>query len=126
VGAAIEARPPGEIPAVLRIISTIPRERVLHVTRRTAGELVFTSRSLRCDPSYCAEVVPDELEAIDGIVAARLSGSGLDEPKLSVRFEPARIREDEVVAAVSRLLESLPDPVYDRPIEIRYLGDGQS
>lgn len=62
ISAAIAARPAASLPPVIRTLSTIPRERVLAVTRAAENELVFRSRSLRCDPAYCAPDIAARLE----------------------------------------------------------------
>jgi peroxiredoxin len=61
---AINARPPGDLPVVLRLISTIPRDRTLVVQLKSDHELKLTSRSLRCDAGYCAEAAIGSLKAV--------------------------------------------------------------
>ena len=56
-----------------------------------------------------------------GIVATELSSKRQSEPTLSVRFDPRIVPESEVVSALASALGALPDPVYDRPLEVRYL-----
>ena len=108
--AAIDARPAGEPPVVLRTISTIPRQRVLEV-ERDGDEIVFTSRSLRCDTSYCAESAIDEVAGHLGleVVEARYSDT---RPSVTVRYQPSAITEEQVIDAIGHALGSLDDPVY--------------
>ena len=119
--AAIEAKPPGPLPPVLRIVTTIPRDRLLFVVRESSDELIFRSRSLRCDSAYCADGLVADLSVGRGIVATELSSKRQSEPTLSVRFDPRIVPESEVVSALASALGALPDPVYDRPLEVRYL-----
>jgi thiol-disulfide isomerase/thioredoxin len=122
VTAAIEAKPPGPLPPVIRIVNTIPRDRVLFVLRQGEEELVFSSRSLRCDSLYCADSVVDLIDSSPGVIRTKLSATNLSEPTLSVRFDAALLPESDLVAALAAALGAIDDPVYDRPLEVRYFG----
>ncbi len=116
VNSAIASSPPGEIPVVFRIISTIPRERVLNV-ETTRGAVVFTSRSLRCDASYCAEPVLEELKQRPGVTSVAAKGKDGD-VQVTVRFNGTTA--EELVSALKALLEARPDALYEGPLEVRY------
>ena len=118
--AAIEARPPGDLPVVLRLITTIPRERVLVVATNGPGGVQLTSRSLRCDPSYCALTVIDELESVTGIRSLDLAAETSEAPSLSVSYDPDTLTEAQVVDWLAARLGSLNDPVYSTQLQVRY------
>lgn len=118
--AAIKAQPPGDLPVVLRLLSTIPRERVLTVQANGAGSLTLVSRSLRCDSGYCARPGIEALTRTAGIASAKLEEKPGKEPKLLVRFEPGQIGSDEVVAKLVALLSTLDDPVYTTEFIVRH------
>ena len=119
--AAIDAKPPGPLPPVIRIVNTIPRDRVLFVLQQGEDELLFRSRSLRCDSLYCADSVLDLINGSPGVLRTKLSATNLSEPTLSVRFDPVLLPGSEIVTALANALASLDDPVYDRPLEVRYV-----
>jgi thiol-disulfide isomerase/thioredoxin len=119
-GAAIDARPAGELPFALRMISTVPRERVLVVTSSGDGRATFSSRSLRCDPSYCARAAVDALANRNAIRETKLEAKSGEEPTLTVRYDASALSRDQVVGAVVEALSALEDPVYTTPIEVRY------
>jgi thiol-disulfide isomerase/thioredoxin len=121
VTAAIEAQPPGEVPVVLRIVTTIYRERVLAVSTTGSGNLTFASKSLRCDVSYCAEAaVTTALGSLDGVASVEYAEASDGEGKVVAVFDPDVLSDDAVVGAIRSALEALPDPVYTRPIEVRF------
>jgi cytochrome c biogenesis protein CcmG/thiol:disulfide interchange protein DsbE len=109
----------GETPFQLRLISTIPRDRLLTVTKKTESEVVVESRSLRCDASYCAKDAVAALSSVPGIASTRLRLSK-GEPTLTLRFDRTKLSADDVVAAVRASLEAVSDPVYTQPPEVRY------
>jgi thiol-disulfide isomerase/thioredoxin len=119
VGAAAAAGSPPELPVQVRLISTIPRERVLLVERKAANELVFSSRGLRCDASYCAEDAVEVFSRSGGIVSTDIT-SRKGEPRLQIRFDRGNVTPDEIIDRLKTTLEALPDPVYSQPLEIRY------
>jgi peroxiredoxin len=121
VTAAIEAQPPGEVPVILRIVSTIYRERVLTVSTTGPGNLTFASKGLRCDVSYCARAaVASALAALDGIRDSVYSEDSAGVSQLTVIFDSTTVRDDAVIGAIRDTLEALSDPVYTTPIEIRF------
>jgi thiol-disulfide isomerase/thioredoxin len=118
VDAAIGARPPGELPPALRTISTIPRERSLTVEARGSDRVVFSSRSLRCDASYCADPAIEGLRRLAGIASVDTETGGVA-PSLSVRFDPKATPQQQVVDHLVAALSALPDPVYEGALEVR-------
>jgi peroxiredoxin len=119
--AAINARPPGELPVVLRLINTIPRDRILTVESMEDAEVRLASRSLRCDTGYCGiESVIEELESFAGVsVVARDDDS--TSPSLTVRFDPELRTREEIVDIAVQALEASADPVYERPVTVTYV-----
>lgn len=115
--AAIDARPPGDLPVVLRMISTIPRDRVLVVESRGERSIRLTSRSLRCDTAYCADAVASQLRAFAGIEEVETDHDAAN-PSITVRFDPAVIDRGRVVGAVTEAIEALLDPVYEGPVTV--------
>jgi thiol-disulfide isomerase/thioredoxin len=117
VQAAIRARPPGEIPVVIRTVTTIPRERVL-VVREQGRTLRLTSKTLRCDITYCADKVIESLRAIDGVTAVDEVSRGA-EPALTLKLD-GTARADAIVQAVVAALEAHPDPLYEGSPQVKY------
>lgn len=119
--AAISAEPPGEIPVALRLISSIPRTRALTV-QRDGDELVLSSRSLRCDSSYCPE---NELDELASFIGFEISEKQLTDahPNLRVRHDPDVITEEQLIDAVAHALQSIEDPVYQGEIEVVRVDD---
>jgi peroxiredoxin len=117
--AAIAARPPGDLPVVLRLISTIPRDRVLRVEAEGERRLKLSSRSLRCDAGYCAGPAVENLRAFAGIerIEADLEDAN---PSLSLRYDPAVISRQQLVEAMVQALQALDDPVYQGPLSVTY------
>jgi peroxiredoxin/copper chaperone CopZ len=117
--AAIKAQPPGDLPLVIRLINTIPRDRILTVEQHGDRELRLSSRSLRCDAGYCANTVIDSIQAFAGVsvVNADLDNAS---PTLTVRFDPRLLTREQVVDATVQALETFEDPVYDRPVTVTY------
>ena len=104
-------------PGPLRFITTVARDRVLEARRVSDGLFEFRSKSLRCDDSYCAQPVLDELTDAPGVLSI----------EAHLERDPATVvvRMDENVTGRQRLaelladeLEQLGDPLYTRPIEI--------
>jgi peroxiredoxin len=119
--AAINAQPPGEIPAVIRLINTIPRDRILTVESTTAGEIRLTSRSLRCDTGYCGvEDVIDDLEAFASVVVVARDND-VSSPSLTVQFDPYLLTKEQIVEVTVQALQARADPVYERPVTVRYI-----
>ena len=119
--AAIKAEPPGDLPLVIRLISTIPRDRVLTVEPSGESEVKLTSRSLRCDAGYCAESVVDGLEVFAGVSILK---ADLDDanPTVTLRFDPRIMTREQLVDATVQALESIEDPVYEGPVTVTYTG----
>jgi cytochrome c biogenesis protein CcmG, thiol:disulfide interchange protein DsbE len=118
VEAAVRAEPAGPVPPILRIISTIPRERVLKVSSRGSEVVSIASKTLRCDVTYCAEPALLSLQKLDGIKAADLKTRD-GEPVLTVRFDGRRVTEAQIIDTLAAALEANTDPLYDGPLEIR-------
>jgi peroxiredoxin len=121
VTAAINAEPPGEVPGVLRIISTIYRPRTLTISTTGPGNLTFTSKALRCDASYCAtDALKDGLTGLSGMTNVRFSDSPEGDPSLTVDFDTSTLSDEDVVTAVRQILEGLDDPVYKLPLQVEF------
>jgi len=118
--AAINAQPPGELPVVIRLINTIPRDRVLTVEPKDAGELKLSSRSLRCDAGYCgADFVVQDLESFVSVAVTSRDDDSAN-PSLTVRFDPEVLTPEQIVDIVVQALEAYEDPVYQRPVTVTY------
>ena len=125
ITAAIQARPAADFPEAIRLISTIPRERILYVTQREKGRVVVTSRSLRCDSTFCAAEVFRESRAtqVSGVLRTASGDSkrdGSGEGSLEVTYDAAQVNEAAVIAWLVKVLEGNADPVYNGPVEVRY------
>jgi thiol-disulfide isomerase/thioredoxin len=117
--AAFAAGEPRPQPFELRLVSNIPREHVLLLDAREPGLLALASRRLRCDATYCADSIASELEARSGVISVQEGRTDDGEQALEVRFDASLIGQDEIVNAVVTALESLADPLYDSPLEVR-------
>ncbi len=116
--AAINALPAGPIPPVLRLISTIYRERTLDVTTVASAQLRFESRSLRCDVSYCADVTLEALRQTNGVRSVRR----VHDTAVTVEFDNERLKANEVIDAFVGLLTGTEDPVYKTELVVRMEG----
>ena len=112
--AAARAQPPAPQPLAIRPVSDIPRDNLLRVERK-GDMLTFTSRSLRCDFSYCADKLIDTLTGSTGILDARFGTTNDGERSLTVRFDPAVMPDEGAINTVLRAITSLNDPVYGPP-----------
>lgn len=119
--AALDAAPVGETPLVFRLITPIPRERMLLVSRRGKESIEIESRTLRCDVSYCAEPAIAKLRALDGVREVELTAVR-GEPVLRIRFDARVVDEARVLEALTVALEAHADPVYVGPLELRFRG----
>jgi thiol-disulfide isomerase/thioredoxin len=119
--AAIASRPAAELPPSIRLVSTIPRERVLTISRPGEGRVVIGGRSLRCDGSFCADVWLGSLAKMPGVRVVELPPAGESEPALSIDFDPERVGEEQILRAVIEALEFATDPLYTGPIQLRDL-----
>jgi hypothetical protein len=119
--AAINAQPPGELPVVIRLINTIPRDRVLTVEPMGAGELKLSSRSLRCDAGYCGvDFVVQDLESFAGVAVVSRDDE-VANPSLTVRFDPELLTPQQIVDLTVQAIEARQDPVYERPVTVQYV-----
>jgi peroxiredoxin len=119
--AAISAKPPGELPVVLRLVNTIPRDRMLAVETVDEGEIKLTSRSLRCDTGYCGvEAVIQDLESFANVSVVSRDDDAAN-PSLTVRFDPALLTREQVVEIAVQALETREDPVYERPVTVTFV-----
>lgn len=124
ITAAIEAEPPGEVPSVLRTVSTIYRPRTVMVSTTGPGNLTFASRALRCDFSFCADdVVVAALTQQSGIKAATFTPGADGERRLTIDFDDTIVTDGDVASALRGILEGLDDPLYDLPIEMVFTPD---
>jgi peroxiredoxin len=120
VDAAFEGSEPPPFPASLRIISTIPRERVLLVDTSRADRIIAVSKALRCDSAYCAKTAVDSLYQLGGIKSVTTDTSPGSEPRLLVEFDPHVIGQDRIIQSLAAALSGLDDPVYGNELEVRY------
>jgi peroxiredoxin len=112
--AAARAQTPAPQPLALRPVSDIPRDSALNVERQ--GEVLnFTSRSLRCDFTYCADRLIETLKGASGILDARFTSTSDGERTLALRFDPAVMPDEGAINTVARAITSLNDPVYGPP-----------
>ncbi|HXH22330.1 MAG TPA: TlpA disulfide reductase family protein [Dehalococcoidia bacterium] len=118
--AASAATPPGEIAPVLRIVSTIPRERLL-VVKAQGSRLVSESRTLRCDLTYCAGDAVQALREVAGVKRVDFRSAG-GSVKLTVEFDRRVIDGRALAEELARRLEASPDPLYEGPVLVRYEG----
>jgi peroxiredoxin len=114
--AAVDAVPPPERTPPLRFVTTVARDRVLEVEDLGGGRVEVRSKSLRCDDSYCARPLADELRDFPGVhsVAADL---GADPAELRLQVDTA-LELHALAEHIAERLEALDDPLYTRPIEI--------
>ncbi|MGD9714431.1 MAG: TlpA family protein disulfide reductase [Thermomicrobiales bacterium] len=118
--AAITASPPGEFPVVLRLISTIPRERELVVTLESEGKVHYSSRSLRCDPSYCSQEAVDDLARVPGVLSFKLDVAARPEPALEVTFDPELTSAETITTRLAGNLRLMGDELYKADLKVTY------
>jgi len=127
LGALIETavsagRPPTFPFALGPPVSGIPRDHVLTVEARASGRLVFVSRSLRCDATYCGSFVAEEVRKLSGVRAVETLTAKDGEPAIEVTFDASVLQQQSVVDAVVSALMLVPDPVYEAPLDVRFGG----
>jgi len=110
---------PDDAPGPLRIVTTVARERVLEVDDLGDGLIEFRSKSLRCDNSYCAQSVVDELASAPGVLSIEAHLDG-DPATVIVQVDETQTDVRRLAEFVVDELEQLGDPLYTRPIEIVY------
>ena len=117
--AATQSRPPPDLPVQVRTVSTIPRERLLTVSQASDSTVLLRSRSLRCDPSYCAEMAAATLSSVTGVLSTNWAPAETL-PSLRVRFNPSVTDVDAIARALAAALEASKDPLYELPVDVRY------
>jgi thiol-disulfide isomerase/thioredoxin len=117
--AAVQSRKPPELPVQVRTVSTIPRERLLTVSRPSESTVLLRSRSLRCDTSYCAETAVGSLNGVAGVLSTNWTPAETL-PWLRVRFNPGLTDADAIAEALAAALEASKDPLYELPVDVRY------
>jgi peroxiredoxin len=118
VTAAVQAVPAADPPRKLRLVTTVPRDHILYVDEGEAGTVRLASKSLRCDENYCVEGLEAAVAAVEGV--SSLVREATDPPALVVDLDASVLSVESLVATVVDHLESNPDPLYDRPLEVLY------
>ena len=118
LNAAVTAQPPGPIPIILRIVSTIPREKALLINDRAAGRLEFSSKVLRCDAAFCGRPALEEIGALAGVKSVSPIPDPVS-PGAIVEYDEASISREQLVARISAIIGSLQDPLYDGQVVVR-------
>jgi thiol-disulfide isomerase/thioredoxin len=107
----------GEPPTKIRLITGVARDHVLTFADLGEGRVELTSRSLRCDDSFCADDLITAFTQSSGIsIAERFEGD--DGPGLHVTFDEQMLTAAEVVERLRVALEEAADPVYDEPVQV--------
>jgi thiol-disulfide isomerase/thioredoxin len=119
VSASFEGKVAADPAPRLRLVTTVARDRTLDVIERRDGRVELRSKSLRCDDSYCAGAAIDELASMRDVTEIDRA-TGEDPPRVVVAFDAAATDARSVAAALAEELERLGDPLYERPLEIRY------
>ncbi len=121
VTAAINAEPPGDVPGVVRLVSTIERPHILTISTTGAGNLSFTSKALRCDLTYCAhDAIETAFAGKDGVTGLSFAEDASGEPMLTIDFDASLVRDDVVVSTITSALEGLDDPLYVTPLQVQF------
>lgn len=119
LSAAINAQPPGPIPPIIRIVSTIPREKVLVIRVSKGGRLEVSSKLLRCDATFCGRPALEEIAGLAGVKSVTpVPGPG--SPGAVVAYDEATVSGDQLVERISAIIRTLQDPLYDGQIVVRY------
>jgi hypothetical protein len=116
-GAGVDAAEP---PPKLRLPGTVEaRSNVVRVSDAGHGRVIFESRRLRCDDTYCARGAVDLLSRSGGVLGAAYDPAH-EPPRLEVDFEPQVASLETVARTLASALESSGDPLYEQPVELRY------
>ncbi len=127
IDGAVGAAPVPDGPRKLRLITTLPRDHVLYAEPVIEpGVLVLRSKSLRCDDVYCADSVVEAVQDVPGVRGATFDRF-VDPPALTVRFDPQNpVLVMEIVRVTRQELETLQDPLYEGPVELRQFSEEAS
>ena len=117
VAAASTGTTTGEPPTKIRLITTVARDHTLEVRTSGKGAVDLRSKSLRCDESYCATAAIDAISATDGVRGVERMLSE-DPPRILVTFDEAGTSADDIASALADALNTLGDPLYERPLDI--------
>jgi hypothetical protein len=122
LNAAVTAQPPGPIPVILRIVSTIPREKAVLINDARSGRLELSSKVLRCDAAFCGRPALEEIGALAGVKSVTPIPD-LVSPGAIVDYDEASITREQLVARISAIIGSLQDPLYDGQVVVRNVSD---
>lgn len=107
----------GEPPTKIRLITGVARDHVLTFDDLGGGRVELTSRSLRCDDSYCANDLISAFGKSSGIsLVERLEAD--EAPGLRVTFDEQMLTPGEIAERLRVALEAAGDPVYDEPLQV--------
>jgi len=119
LNAAISAEPPGPIPLIFRIVSTIPRQRTLLIIEARSGRLQVSSRMFRCDAAFCGQTALAEIASLAGVRSVTPVSDPVS-PGAIINYDEGATSRDQLVAHISTIVGSLEDPLYDGQIVVRY------
>jgi|CXWL01.1.fsa_nt_gi thiol-disulfide isomerase/thioredoxin len=117
VSAASTGTTTGEPPTKIRLTTGVARDHTLSVDDLGGGRVELSSKSLRCDDSYCGESAIEVFATGGGIRAVERFTSE-DPPRLLVTIDETLLDAEGVAAMLKAALDALGDPVYDEPLEI--------
>lgn len=103
----------------IRLVTTVARDHLLEVRDAGDGRADLRSKSLRCDDSYCAAIVLNDLESASGIVAIERH-TDEDPPRVLVAYDRDALDIEGVARMLAEALDAFGDPLYERELEIVY------
>ncbi|MBI5289033.1 MAG: TlpA family protein disulfide reductase [Chloroflexi bacterium] len=117
VRAASDGTTTDEPPTKIRLVTAIARDHTLEVRSGSGDTVELSSKSLRCDESYCGTAAIDTAAAHAGVqnVDRRVSD---DPPRIIVTFDAGVTSATEIANALADALSELGDPLYERPLEV--------
>ena len=90
---------------------------MLEVHDRGGHVIRYTSKSLRCDDSYCARDAVSVLGASVGVHAID-QHLDADPPYIDITYEPRAIKLDDVTVTLAGILNAQSDPLYEGKLTV--------
>jgi len=117
IAAASTGTTTGEPPTKIRLITGVARDHILSVDTLGEGRVQLSSKSLRCDDSYCADSAIEAFAAETGLLGVERFTSE-DPSRLVVTFDGSVLDANGVAELLKAALDALGDPVYEEPLQI--------
>lgn len=104
-------------PGPLRFLTGVGRDHVLEV-KDGHGQVTFTSKSLRCDDSYCSTPIIEALSAAVGVLSVE-QHLDADPAQIIVEYAEDETDAETLTNLLVRQLNSHEDPLYSAPLDVQ-------